>query len=179
MPLTITASTSSFITLDEVRAHCNISSTASDAELELFRNAAQDHVETLIGPVLWRSVTRTFTSSGAYALPVWPVVSVQSVTHGGVAYTAHTADIVSGLLSGLPVNGEVTVAYTAGRTSCPDSVRLAALLIVADLWETQLGNSPGVGALPQQDGEPIGSSASYASPRAERLLAPYLLVSVA
>lgn len=176
MPLTITDATTEFVTLDEVKRHANITSAAHDVELEMIKGAAQDAVEGLIGPVLWRTVSATARASGGGAvLNVMPIVSLTSATVGGASVAA-TLDAAAGMLTGLGYVDGVSVEYVAGRTSCPDAVRLATLIIAAHLWRTQQGNSPS--ALPVDDELPSETfGVGYSIPRrAEDLLAPYLLL---
>lgn len=179
MALPITPETTQFITLQELKDHLNIPQTSfgDDTELDLHRGAAQEHVEALIGPVLQREVVETYTTRyGGVVLFTPPVLSVTSVTASDVALTGYTSVLGLGMLSGL-TSRNVTVTYTAGRTSCPDAVRLAALIIAGHLWELQRGASSPSGALPVDafdQAAPTGLG--YLVPnRALELLSPYLL----
>lgn len=169
MPLTLTATSTEFVALPEVKAHANVTSSVADIELEMMRGAAQDVVEGLVGPVLHRVVTETVTArSGVVVLRVAPVVSLTTVTP--VPSVLPVLDGPTGILRG--VVGTVDVAYVAGRTSVPDAIRLATLIIAGHLWETQRGSSPT--ALQEEDPAPAGIG--YAIPnRALDLLGPYLL----
>lgn len=176
MPLPISGTTTEFITLAEVKKQANIpaTNTAADDELERFRSAAQEHVEALIGPVLHRTFTETVRASGGVVvLRHMPVVSVASLTSSGTAVT-HTLDGASGLLTGVTARGDLSVEYVAGRSSAPDAVRVAALIIAADLWRTQRGDSPR-GAMPG-GGEPLeGMPGAVAMSVARQMLEPYML----
>lgn len=177
MPLPITAETVQIVTIDELKEHLNIDSSSDDTELDLHRAAAEDHVQNLIGPVLHREVIETSTSrNGVVMLRAAPVLAVNDVTFSGVAVAGYSVDLFTGLVSGLP-NGTVTVAFTAGRATCPDAVRLAALIIAGHLWQTQRGSSAPAGALPADafdQGAPVGLG--YLVPnRALELLTPYLI----
>lgn len=174
MPLTINANTTEWITVDEVKRHANITSATSDDEIDLMRDAAQDAVEGLIGPVLWRTVTQRISANGStLVLNTLPVVSVTSLTLDGTSVTYTAVD--GGMLADVAVTGDVVATYIAGRTVVPGAVRLAALIIAAHLWQTQLGSAP----TQLQDGfnaEPT-VGVGYAIPnRAADLLAPYLLL---
>lgn len=177
MPLPIGPDDTQFITLDELKSHLNIpeSDTTDDVELEMHRSAAEEHVQGLIGPVLQREVVETLaTKYQAALLSTLPVLSVTGVQYAGNAWTGWTSSLSTGLLSTLP-SGDVTVTYLVGRTSCPDAVRLAALIIAGHLWQTQRGPSAPTGALPNDFGAtPVG--VGYLVPnRALELLGPYLL----
>ena len=163
MPLTIDATTTQFITTSDVIRQANIQnpSPADTQELDLYREAAQDVVESIVGPVLWRTVTENLPvlgpdqrltglnmlAVGQVSLTYRPVVSITSMTSagspGGVTYTL---DPTNGILTGVGpwpwvMDRYVTVTYVAGRTSCPAAIRLAALIIAVHNWQTQLGNS--------------------------------------
>lgn len=177
MPLAITATSTEFITLDEVKRHANLSlsGAANDLELSLIKGAAEEHVQSLIGAVLHRSVTETVRAvDGRVLFNQAPVLSVQSLTLSGQA-VAYTLDS-SGMLSGVRAYGDLTATYTVGRASAPDAVRLAALIIAEHLWQTQRGNAPS--ALPATDtgfAEPTFGVGFAIPNRALELLGPYLL----
>lgn len=176
MALTITSTTTEFVTLAEVKAHANISGTTDDTEINRFRLVAQEQVEALIGPVLWRTVTETtHAHDKVVVLASAPVVSVESLTSSGAAVTGYTLRKPSGLLTGVSATGDLSVSYTAGRSEAPESVRVAAMIIAEHLWRTQRGNAPS--ALPADvDPEVVSLGAGFAIPRkAAELLAPYLL----
>lgn len=180
MPLTITSDTEEFITLDEVKAHLNIAGADEDAELLVFARAAQELVEGIVGPVRWRTVEQAAPAGATFAvLSVAPVVSVTSVSYSGVTYLEPvTLDLEAGVLTGLTGGSDGTIVYVAGRSVCPDAIRLAALIITAHLWRTQLGNAPS-GALPQGDDFQQGPfGVGYAIPsRAMDLLAPHAMTT--
>jgi hypothetical protein len=176
MPLTLTAFSTEWVTVSELKDFANITSSSADAELDLMRDAAQDAVEGLVGPVLWRNVTETVVALGGVAvLGYRPVVSLTSVLHEGAAVT-YTTTGTAGILTGIRgYNGrDLTVTYVAGRTTVPAALRLATLIIAAHLWETQRGNSPS-SALPLAE-ETAAFGMGYGIPnRAKDLLAPYLM----
>lgn len=195
MALTIDVTTTAFITLPEVMRQANVPSTASSAdmgELDLMREAAQDVVETFVGPILWRSITEqvpvneatyAYVSGGQALLTQRPVVSVQSVAVVGTpAVVTYTLDQQAGLLTNIQpwtwtFARNLQVAYTAGRTTCPSAVRLAALIIATHLWQTQLGNAPTSGGAFGQTEQRLDVAefaAGYSIPnRAVELLNPY------
>jgi hypothetical protein len=174
VPLLLTASDDSFISLAEVKEQANVKTAAHDDELDLFRGAAQEAVEGLIGPVLHRTYTEVYTGGGAIVLRHSPVLSVDAVSNAGVTLT-HTADVESGIVYARAY-GPVTVTYTAGRAVVPDSVRVAALIIAEHLWTTQRGTAP---SLVQGEEAAPAPGMAYSIPnRATDLLRPYLLPPV-
>ena len=174
MPLTLNAASTEWISVDEVKAHANITSTTQDAEVELIRNAAQDAVEGLIGPVLWRTVTQAVsTDSSTVVLNTLPVVSVTSLTSGGTGTTYTLVD--GGMLVDVAARGAMVATYVAGRAVVGDDIRMAALIIAAHLWQTQLGAAPT--QLQDGFGEQPATGIGYAIPnRAADLLAPHLML---
>lgn len=173
---TITAQTPEFITLEELKKHLNIpaAKTVDHVELELARGSAEEGVEFLVGPVIHATVTETVhpSRSGVAVLAKCPVVSVTSVLSNGVSVT-HALNAEAGIISGLPWAGDLVVTYTVGRTVLPDSIRLAALIIAAHLWDTQRG--PATSPLQEEETTEV-PGLGYAVPnRALELLAPYLL----
>lgn len=173
MTLTIGSESSAFITLDELKAHLNKTTDVDDVELETFRAAAEGHVEDLVGPVVWRSVAQT-SRGCSLVLHTLPVVSVDTVDGVDLAETGCTADLEAGIVEGLPVGVRVPVTYTAGRTSCPESVRLAALIIAKHLWETQRGRASNRAGNATEGEQKVPSG--YLIPhRAAALLSPHML----
>ncbi|GAB3884576.1 hypothetical protein [Terrabacter terrigena] len=184
MSLSIDATTTAIVTLPEVLRQANVPADADGrqlAELDMMREAAQEVVEGIVGPVLWRTVTDTVQAYGGLAvLGTRPVVSITSVTDSNSTAVTFTTTGTAGVLTGLGrwLSGRnLTVSYVAGRTSCPTAIRLATLIIAVHLWQTQLGNTPAAGALPVE--QPLDGTqiiAGYAIPnRAIELLAPYRL----
>lgn len=178
MPLTLAADAVHFIELDEVKRQANVSSSANNDELDLFRGAAEDAVEGLIGPVRHRVVTevhRSATYGGTTVmLREWPTLSVDSVTVGGTT-VPHSVNAPAGILD-VRAFGDVEVTYTVGRAVVPDAVRVATLIIAAHLWATQLGSGPGQFA--DDTGAPVPGMAYSIPNRATDLLRPYLLPPV-
>ena len=174
MPVPINSSTGEFVTLAQLRDHLNMTSLSHDAELARFLGAAQEHVEALVGPVLQSSVTEDVRVVGStVVLSECPVVDVYSVTVAGSELTGWTLRPRAGLVTGVNASGTATVTYSTGRTSCPDGVATAALIIAEHLWRTQLGGSPS--ALPVDDMAGMPGGSGFAIPRrAMELLAPYL-----
>lgn len=145
------------VTLAEAKLHLNITGTDSDAELAGFISAATQPCEDVVGAVVNRTVVEVF-DGGRAQLPLShrPVSSITSVVDTGTTLSAssYTVNAESGVLtlvagpSPLPFLvgvQSVTVTYVAGRvastaavaTSAYGNIRMAALIIVQHLWETQ------------------------------------------
>lgn len=179
MPLISTSGAAEIVTLAELKAHANIpaGNTTSDVELDLLRLAAQEAVEGLVGPVVWRSFTETVRhSGGVVVLRHAPVAEVTSFTAAGTAVTGYTLDGPAGLLTGVTASGDLSITYSAGRSTVPPAIKVATLIIGRHLWDTQRGNAPS--ALPTVDETAPQFGVGYAIPnRAMDLLAPFLLPS--
>lgn len=195
MPLTIDATTTAFITLPDVLRQANVPASANSgdlAELDLMREAAQDVVEGIVGPVLWRTVTElvpvneatyAYLSGGMAVLSTKPVVSVTSATVIGTpAVVTYTLDSQAGLLTHIQpwtwtYARDLSVTYIAGRSICPSAIRLAGLIIATHLWQTQTGNAPSAGGAFGQTEQRLDVAefyAGYSVPnRAVELLTPY------
>jgi hypothetical protein len=183
------------VTYQDAKAHLNLSDDNDALELQGFIDAATGIVEQHIGPVVAVSYTETQYVQGYSALVLnhAPVVSVESVVEyvwqvpqtltaqpfgtSSLTPLGYTVDAESGLLrrymSGYPVAfmGPVVVSYTSGRASVPAAVRMATLVIVAHLWQTQRGASP----LPSPGGDqiPLAGSGGGLPPLALELLHGY------
>lgn len=174
------------VSLDQVRAFLNLSSTTHDAELTEFRDAAELICETYTGMAL-REQTYTETYDGGdwlIRLRHRPVVSVDAVTERGIALTAadYNLEDVTGTLVRLadaysPGAWDtgyraVSVTYTAGYSgsTVPADIAHAVLLQVKHLWETQRGPA----RVFAQGDDGWNPTQSYSRPRrVEELLAPY------
>lgn len=140
------------VTLAEAKTHLNIDDSGSDAELGLFIDAATGVVEQYVGAVIHRTVVETFDGGlSSMALSTTPVVGITSVAEGGSALDAGAYAVsrggllsrVSGTVRWAFLAGvqSVQVTYTAGvaanTAAVPGHIRLAALIIVQHMWETQ------------------------------------------
>jgi uncharacterized phiE125 gp8 family phage protein len=154
------------VSLDDAKRQLNIpaSDTTDDVELQSFVDAATASVETQLGQVVGQRTVvdqLDFTrSTTAFLLQAVPVISLTSLVSldGAQAWTvtppAMYLDGASGcitVLSGPPVKGSVLATYQAGYTAIPANIRLAALIIIQHLWETQRGN---MGSVPGGSDEP-------------------------
>lgn len=175
MPLTITAGMTAYVTTPQFMAYLNLpnGATVDTDELEMHLGAAQELVQSLIGPVLHRTVAQTLRQCGTTAvLNTWPALSLTSVTHQGATYTGTTLDASTGIIYDVRAPHGATATYVAGRDECPDAVILATLIIAAQTYRAdQQGYRPDFGT-PDEFGP---TNVGFAVPRrAEALLAPYM-----
>lgn len=175
--------------LSDLKEHLDIQRSVHDAELQGMLDAAVELVEGYVGPLDGVTTTETHyavSRSLPLVLRRSPVLSVASVTDSyGNAYSGSdwTLDGPAGLLHLSRTggafghwSGDVTVTYTAGRATLPTSVRMAILIVAADLWSTQRGNAPSALPVPDEAGSSTGPNALPAvPPRAYSLMQPYLL----
>lgn len=141
----------SIVTLTDVKAQLNISAsdTSDDVELQGYIDAATAAVETQLGQVVDQrtAVDRLdLVGSSVFLLQSTPVISLTSITSldgtqtWSVSPSVMHVDSTSGcvtVLSGASVSGPVLVTYQAGMVAVPANVRLAGLIIIQHLWETQ------------------------------------------
>lgn len=138
------------VTLEEAKTHLNITAVTWDAEILGMVEAVTEPVERLVGSVL--PVTYIEFHDGgraAIALSHRPVLSVDEVTLPGgstLAADGYAIDSDAAVLTRVAGGyrwqwepGRVGVEYTAGLAAVPPHVRLAALIIVGHMWETQRG----------------------------------------
>ncbi|MEH0552581.1 hypothetical protein [Streptomyces sp. B21-101] len=173
------------VSLADARAHLNMgpAETSDDDELRGFIGAATGAVERALGKTV---VRRTFVdrfdlacSVTAVMLRRVPVLSLASAVSVDGATTWSTdglqVDSSSGLVSVVTGNlftGSLDLTYQAGMSLIPENYRLAALIIVQHLWETQRG---AMGVQLGGEGETWNPGRGYAIPRrALELLDPPL-----
>jgi uncharacterized phiE125 gp8 family phage protein len=175
------------VTLSMVKAQLNIDASvmSDDVELQTYIDAATAAVEKQLGQVVDpRTVLDQldFASSvTSFVLRSTPVISLTSVvTLDGsqtwaVSPSTMYVDSACGLvtvLSGAPVKGSVLVTYEAGYTAVPANFRLATLIIIQHLWETQRGT---MGVQLGGDSDNYVAGRGFAVPRrAIELLGPPL-----
>jgi hypothetical protein len=163
------------VSLADARAQLNMGATETgdDDELRGFIGAATGAVERALGRrVVRRSFTDRFEVGGATAellLRNVPVLSLTSAVSADGATTWSTANLrVDGetglvtVVSGAALTGTVDVTYQAGDTVIREDYRLAALIIVQHLWETQRGT---MGVQLGGDSEPYVAGRGFAIPR--------------
>ncbi|MFD0146210.1 MULTISPECIES: head-tail connector protein [unclassified Streptomyces] len=173
------------VTLAEAKAQLDIDSTDHDDELQRYINALTAPIERHVGPVEDREVAEVIEGRTAtLCLSTVPAVSLTSilpVLTSGQAVAVDTVHldgakgIVRRLDGGNFRGGLWTVTYTAGRGGIPETIKLAALILLQHLWRTQYGAARGGsgGADDFDVNEPIVGW-GYAIPnRVLQLLEPY------
>ncbi len=141
------------VTLAEAKAQLDIDTTTHDTELQKYIDALTAPIERYVGPVENRSVSEVIEGrSSTLCLTNVPAVSLTSIVPvltGGQAinvgdvYLDGTKGIVRKLDGSSFCGGLWTVTYTAGRGSVPETIRLAALILLQHLWRTQYGAARG------------------------------------
>jgi len=140
-----------YVTLSEVKANLNITTSANDDELTDMADAAEGAVLAMSGPVsLSATVTETvWPYNGVAVLSSAPVASIASVTTSGGTPVTYTANLGAGLLDVSTIwyptrDLPLTVTYTPQPRTTAAQVRMAVLMVTARLWETQRGNTPAI-----------------------------------
>ncbi|WP_141579660.1 head-tail connector protein [Actinomadura sp. WMMA1423] len=175
-------------TLEDAKAQLNIDpdNTDSDAELAGYISGVTRVVERYVGAVIHRTVTEQFDGgAGEVLLSNIPVASVTTVTDSGTdleagAYSATESGVLSRVAGAartafLPGLQSVQVVYVAGKvadtTAVKDElaeVRLAGLIILQHMWETQRPAAAGPFSQASDDFDP---RYAYSVPRrAQELL---------
>lgn len=142
-------------TLAAAKDQLNITDTASDVELAGYVSGVTRVVERYVGAVVNRTVIERFDGGRCEVLlSNIPVASVTSVTDSGTtldagAYKVSTSGVLSRVagpsrIAFLPGVQSVEVTYVAGKVADTASVatdladvRLAGLIILQHMWETQ------------------------------------------
>lgn len=165
------------VTLAEAKLQLNMTDSASDAELGVFISAASEAIEDYVGAVVQRPVTERFDGGAEQVLlSKIPVASVTSVTDSGTVLDPSAYKVsVNGVLSRVsgrrryrfvPGTQSLTVVYVAGKVadtaSVAQRVKMAGLLIVQHLWETQRPAAQGPFSQASDDFDP---RYSYSIPR--------------
>jgi len=163
--LTVTAASSSaLVSLADVKAQLNITSSTNDVELWGYIQAATEIINRKCGYTASTVFTETVnfgradSSGNATAVlsrtPVLTVTSITSQMQGLPTYdvTGLVVNSEAGLIyfsNWFYFYGPVTVVYTAGRGFVPPALQTACLIIVQDMWRTQRGGGM---AVPGQGG---------------------------
>jgi uncharacterized phiE125 gp8 family phage protein len=170
----------STVSLDEVKAHLNISDSQFDDELSAMIDAAEAILSQSVGPLdVQDAVTVSVAGAGILVLPKAPVAAVsalaaQSVTIDPALYTVDAAAGLIRFADGRSTTSAYLVTYQAGWDELPADIALAVKEMVRHLWRTQRGTSQRPGSsdssTPQQ---------GYLLPYlVEQLIEPYRLVGV-
>lgn len=164
------AASRALMSLADAKRHLNIAAanTAHDDELREHIETATDVVEDIIGPVVRRTVTETFSGRGTpgIVLSHVPVISITSVTEDGTAVDASGYSLGDdGVLKrvvGYQQMGwrygtnNVTVVYVPGRVVVRSAIREASLELLRVNFRPQLGGnySPFSGGPGDDQGQP-------------------------
>jgi uncharacterized phiE125 gp8 family phage protein len=164
----ITAGTQAVSTSD-AKTHLRVTDTAEDTLIEALCQAAQGHIEAVLGapltPEVWEQSFDGFPC-GSLQLLKQPVTAVASVKYDldAVETTLDTADYRLDLVSGRVWSdgswptaddvGSVRVRFTAGYAAVPAPLKAAVLLLIGDLYANReakqladLGDNPTIKAL--------------------------------
>jgi hypothetical protein len=170
------------VTLAEFRAHLNVTEAdghADDEEMWSAVLAAADQIDYLCGPTRPKSQTSRVDSwTGVLLLPVFPVISLTSITPvngSALDLTNVYLDTLTGEVKGSALYGTFNVVYTVGRSPIPQALMTATLILAKLTWNSQRGPSAvnrfrGVG-----DTDAAGMSSGLDKYRADRLMDPYRL----
>jgi hypothetical protein len=144
----------SVLSLADAKAHLNITSTTQDDELREYLESATAVIEEYVGPIVRRTHTRQVTGGRqAINLPHTQVLEVTAVDYardGAEAIAAADvlvntdAGVITRVDCGYLPYGELAITYTVGRSYVKPNWTLAAKMIVAHNWESQLGNLPSI-----------------------------------
>ena len=176
-------------TVEDLKVYLNKTGTgADDNELVDMLDAAVNVVESIVGSIGSTTITETHYGlhSDVLVLKQPPALALTSLTgrlYPGVTASTYTLtdyvlDTDTGIVrtvSGLRFVGDITVTYTAGRTTIPPAVTLATLIIAGHLWQTQRGGGSVRPSFPgDANAADVSGSPGYLIPyRAEELLKPY------
>jgi hypothetical protein len=159
------------VSLADVKAYLNITSSSSDDELRQFILEATEIAERLVNQKLrQKTFTETYTAiESSVTLINQPLVSISSLTENGVSLT-EGVDYFVNYRAGILYRGDTTmrrfwrqgvnnisITYKAGKTDPSPTEQLLVKEIVRHLWRTQRGASPmGMGG--QDDFVPGGNN---------------------
>jgi hypothetical protein len=178
------------LTLTEARAALRkvAMDTVDDADLlGYYIPAVTQLCESVAGPIMTASKSRTFNGGGPSLQLPSPAASVTSVTQAGQnlsATTDYTVDLAAGIVycgqfpvwaTFLPSLQNIVVNYTVGYAATSAAVtanhKLAARIILRQLWQSDMqGQRPQFGT---QDTDTVQVPTGFAIPRrAWELLRP-------
>jgi uncharacterized phiE125 gp8 family phage protein len=138
----------SVLTLADAKTYLNITVATYDAELQTFIDAAEAAISQWVGPLAPVSVTKRVPGCAWNLwLPVYPAVSLTSVTVVGSATPLTLADLhLEQDSGGVSYNGgsffsasAYDVVYQAGRSSVPADLLMAVKELLREMWESQRG----------------------------------------
>lgn len=167
----------STLSLADAKTYLNITTSATDTELQGFIDQAEAAIGARCGALLPASRTSRIAGDGAMSLllPTCPVASLTAITPSEGAAVV-LSDLHLNSDAGVVTRNDGTaftasyydVTYAAGRASVPADLLLAVKEMVRHLWETQRGAGVRPGSRPDVPG------ASYMLPyRVLELIAAY------
>lgn len=186
------------VSLDEVKAHLNITSETNDDEIRRFIDAASDLAENYVGCILGR---KSFTSEkydgniDIIRLRNPRAINIISVYENGILLTdkdymvdpagQRIIRLASGTLNvpnwyGVWAPGvqNIVISYTSGFLISPSAAKQGVLEIIRHLWQTQRGSTSVLGR--SQTGDDYYQTPTYSLPRrAMELLDPLSLPGLA
>lgn len=143
------------VSLADAKKQLNIDAdnTDDDEEIQGFIRSITEPCERIAGSLV-RAVHVEKHRGGGYSLalnrpPVLSLTSVVAIQTGGVDQAVADLDVdgptaIVQRLDGGRMCGPYRVTYVAGRTDIQAHIRLAGLIILQHLWETQRGSMGGV-----------------------------------
>lgn len=168
----------SALTLAEAKSVLNITTNTYDTDVQAVIDSAEAALAQRVGPLSTTAVTQRIPGGAAVlALSTTPVISLTSVTpYNGTALTLSDLylDAAAGLVSFNNLTGfgalYYDVAYSAGRTTCPNDLLLAVRELVRHLWQTRRAPKPNDDTAP--------GSAHLLPYRVSELIGPHVQIGV-
>lgn len=189
------------VSLADIREALNLTDTDDDAEIIGYIDAATEVIENIVGPVASSTVTEWHDGGSGRLILNSPIADLTTVTvteYSGTSLQSLTyqpldagtftdygfyapdgtgeAGILARSSSGYPAaftaGTRVLVTYDAGRSDVPANIRLAALVLIEHMWETQRG-SQGPAEPFGVDETPLAPSGFLIPNRVNELLAPH------
>lgn len=170
----------SVLGLTDAKAYLNITTDDYDTELAGVLDSAEAAVSQRIGPLSATPLTKRVPGYGySLHLPIYPAISLTSVTAAGGSTALTLADLYldqdSGAVSftggGFFSASAYDVVYVAGRSPVSADLLMLVRRVLKALWLDQLG----AGVRPGATGE-TPTAPSMWPPSVLELLAPYELL---
>lgn len=135
------------VTIADVKPYLNISATTNDDVIASCIGQAEEWVIDRCGPLVSTNLTKRVELTGhSLMLPVYPVISVTSVTgvDTGTVVTLDADDV--NLRTGIitpdtwpTADHTFTVVYVAGRSAVPEQLKRAVIEMTRYFWRPQMG----------------------------------------
>lgn len=170
------------LTLAEAKTHLNITAATHDTELGAVIPSAEATIAQRVGPLEPTDITARLSGTTGLVLPVYPFISLTSVTNSAgtaLAVADFTVDPAAGVLEyvsgGKFTSPYYTVVYKAGRAvgALPADLLLAVKELTRHLWESQRG--PARHAMsPMGESADVGGTGYLLPYRVQELLTPHM-----